>query len=175
MIHLDTLYDVIKMLDEADTYDNTYDAGVCFSHYTDNDPIDLCMTAIQKRIDPIKLNGREVIADVAGFVKEHMQLMYTVSQSFRLSMDSADPNNEEDVYYGVELVMALEPGNGSDDDYLYILHELEPEIFNKYIEKNWEKWAEEYHSYFDCMLPEFLALPEIAPRIKAWKEAHHEE
>ena len=166
MIQINNLYEMLALVEDADTYDNVFDSGVCWSQHDgktdDKEAYDLCMDAIQKRIDILKFShasyGFNLIADISGFVKQHMGLLHRVSQEHKWPMRSTDPDEDEDVYLGVKLLEALEIGEASEDEYVYLLMNLEPEIFQKWKTLSRDKWIDENEGYFDSMIPEVVKI-----------------
>lgn len=127
MIEIRTLYDLLKMVDSADVYDAHYDDGICWDLQDDDDDCCArCATAMAKHIEAISYRDRySAVADIGGFVKQHMQFCYELSQGFKWPMPDADPGNDESVYRGVQMVNAMQAGYACDEDYEAMLAELE--------------------------------------------------
>lgn len=131
MIEIKTLYDALKMFGGADTWDTVFDEVVCWEcpDEDDEDPCFKCAIEMAKRIDIVKVyqpsrNCWEFIADITKFVKEHIEFMYRLSQGFRWPMESADPNDDDSVYTGVQIVNAMQAGYACDEQYEAMLKEL---------------------------------------------------
>ena len=132
MVEMKTLQDALKVFDDCDVYDNTFDDGIAWcnseSYYNEDDHCFKCAVEMAKRIDLVKINkaqyGVELVADIAKFVMEHMEFMYKLSQNFRDPMPDADPENDESVYQGVRIVNAMQAGYACDDEYNAMLKEL---------------------------------------------------
>lgn len=129
MVELNTLYDALKMFDEGDTWDKDYDDVICWCLCDDDDdPCSKCATEMAKRIDLVKVNkvsyGVEFVADISKFVREHIHFMYELSQGFKWSMPNDDPEDDESMYRGVQIVNAMQAGYACDDDYNAMLKEL---------------------------------------------------
>lgn len=131
-IELSSLYDALKIFEDCDVYDDTYDDGIAWcnseDYYDNDDHCFKCAVEMAKRIDIVKINkgscGVSLVADIAKFVKEHMQFMYELSQNFRVPMPDADPENDESVYQGVRIINAMQAGYACDDEYDRMLKEL---------------------------------------------------
>ena len=129
MVELNTLYDALKMFESCDTWDKDYDDVICWELCDDNDdPCFRCATELAKRIDLVKVNrvsyGVELVADISGFVKKHMDFLHEFSQGFKWPMPDADPENDESVFRGVQIINAMQAGYACDDDYEAMLKEL---------------------------------------------------
>ena len=162
-IVINNLYEMLQLIESADTYDNTFDDGICWDFYDgSDDPCEICMEEVQKRIDVIKFincsHGIDLIADISQFVKDNMDTLYRISQEHRESMESKDVNDDESVYCGVRLVNAMQAGYASDDEYLYLLHKMTPEIFDAWLKRKGEDWLEENEEYLDSMMPEVVRV-----------------
>ena len=132
MIEMRTLYDALKMFESADTYDCEYDDGICWDLQDDDDDwCARCATEMAKNIEVVKMNkadyGVVLIADIGAFVKAHMAFMHELSQGFKWPMPDADPENEESVYRGVQIVNGMQAGYACDEDYEKMLNELNKE------------------------------------------------
>ncbi len=169
-IVINNLHDMLKLVESADTYDKTFDSGVCYDLYEDDEPIDICMTEVQKQIDVVSFHkviyGVDIVADIAGFVKKYMHRLYEMSQRFRTSMDSDDPDDDDSVYVGVTVVNALEPGGGSDDDYLYLLKAVNEEKYWGWLNKHGGDWLEDNAEYAEVMWNEV-----VTDAISIWPDA----
>lgn len=120
-----TMYDYLEDVDSTDVYDSEYDDGICWDfleEYEDEDIYDTCMREVQKRTYLVK-KGKpyNTIADISGFVRRYMDILYPISQDHREPMESADPNDEDAVYHGVRLINAMMCGYASDDEYESLL------------------------------------------------------
>lgn len=166
MIQINNLYDMLVLVDEADTYDNVFDSGVCWSHHdgktNDRETYDLCMDAVQKRIDILNFShasyGFDLVADISGFVRQHMGVLHRISQDHKWSMKSTDPDEDEDVYIGVKLLEAMEIGDATEDEYAYLLMHLDPETFQQWKLLNRDKWIDDNEEYFESMIPEIVRI-----------------
>ena len=169
-IVINNLYDMLKLIESADTYDKTFDHGVCYDLYEDNDPLDVCMTEVQKQIDIVSFNkasyGINLVADIAGFVKKYMHDLYVMSQRFRHPMESDDPKDDDAVYTGITIINALQPGYGADDDYLLLLKKINEEKYWEWIKKYGGDWLEENAEYVEVMWNEV-----VTDAIDEWPDA----
>lgn len=131
MIEIKSLYDALKMFGSADTWDKDYDEVICWERPENDDDDDVCFkcaTEMAKRIDIVNVykDGGvwEFVADITKFVKEHIKFMYELSQGFKWPMESADPNDDDAVYTGVQIVNAMQAGYACDEQYEAMLKEL---------------------------------------------------
>lgn len=129
MIELRTLYDALRLVESADTYDCVYGDVICWDLQDDDDDCcGRCATEMAKHIEVVKANKAEygvvLIADIGAFVRQHMEFMHELSQEFKWPMPDADPENDESVFRGVQMVNAMQAGYASDDEYERMLCEL---------------------------------------------------
>lgn len=114
-----SMYDALKQCESTDVCDQTYDDTICWDICDDMDGIESkCMTEIQKRTDIIEYQPPySTIADIQTFVKEHIEILYEISQKHRYPIPDADPENDDSVYYGVMLINAMMQGYATEDEY----------------------------------------------------------
>lgn len=129
MIEIKTLYDAMKVFGDADTWDKEFDEVICWDLCDDDKDICFrCATALAKSIEIVKVNRLghtfEFVADISKFVREHIQFMYELSQDFTWPMEDADPNNDESVYRGVQIVNAMQAGYACEEQYEAMMKEL---------------------------------------------------
>ena len=131
MIEIKSLYDALKMFGGADTWDTDFDEVICWElpSKDDDDVCSRCAIEMAKRIDIVRVyqayhNCWEFVADITKFVKEHIKFMYELSQGFKWPMESADPNDDDSVYTGVQIVNAMQAGYACDEQYEAMLSEL---------------------------------------------------
>ena len=129
MVEMNTIYDALKMLDDCDVWDAHYDDCIAWCLCDDDDDLcSKCATELAKRIELVKINrtqyGIELVADIGKFVKEHMNFMHEFSQGFKWPMPDADPENDESVFRGVQIINAMQAGYTCDEDYNAMLKEL---------------------------------------------------
>ena len=138
MYEMKNLLELLSVIKSADVYDNTYDDGICYDLYEEenDDPCWISGRLIQERIEPLVyrpavkgLNPKEVVADIAKFVKEHMQVLEFISRTHMEPMRSTDPENEDAVYYGVRLVNAMQAGYATNGDYMQMIWNLDEKEF----------------------------------------------
>lgn len=123
---INNMYDALKLCESTDVSDNVYDNCICWDLQDDEDSIESkCCTEIQKRTDIIRYAPPyNTIADIAGFVKQHMDILYVISQKHRLPMPDANPENDESMYCGVTLVNQMMQGYASNDEYEKLYNHL---------------------------------------------------
>lgn len=126
MIEMKTLYDLLKTVESVDVWDQHYDDVMCWELCDDDDdPCFRCATEMAKNIEVISYKDQyNGVADIGGFVKKHMPFLYELSQGFRWPMPDADPDNDESVLRGVQIVNAMQAGYACDEDYEAMLKEL---------------------------------------------------
>jgi len=131
MIEIKTLYDALKMFGGADTWDTEYDEVICWERCDDVQDEDVCFkcaTEMAKRIEIAKVfkDGGvwEFVADISKFVRQHIQFMFRLSQGFKWPMPNADPDDDESIYRGVQIVNAMQAGYACDEQYEAMLKEL---------------------------------------------------
>ena len=129
MIEVATLYDLLQLVDEADVYDAHYDDVICWCFDDDEDVCARCAMEMAKRIPACSWNRGSygevtAVADIGAFVKEHMQFCHELSQGFKWPMPDSDPENDESVFRGVQMVNAMQAGYACDEDYEAMLREL---------------------------------------------------
>lgn len=129
MIVIKTLYDLLRMVDSADVWDPHYDDVICWDLQDDSDDCCArCAMEMAKRIEAISYRDQyNAVADIGSFVKQHMQFMYEFSQGFKWPMESADPDDDESVFRGVQIVNAMQAGYACDEDYERMLAHLAEE------------------------------------------------
>ena len=129
-IVFDTLYDALKFFKSGDTYDRTYDTGVCWDlcDDEDGDEFDEVCTIMQKHIPLVNMHecsyGMEFVADITAFLLENLDFFYEYSQDFRWPIPTKDPEDEEyeeGLYYGVKVIESIMTGYIPEDDYPKLL------------------------------------------------------
>lgn len=175
VIEIKSLYDMLTLIESADTYDKTFDHGVCYDLYDDDEPISVCMTEVQKQIDIVSFHkasyGIDLVADIASFVRYHMHDLYLMSQRFKNPMESDDPEDDNAVYTGVTIINALQPGYGADDDYLLLLKKIDSEKYWKWMYEHGGDWLEANAEYAEVMWNEIVSdaisvWPDVLPAKK---------
>ena len=160
---IETMYDILSLIESADTSDTTFDDCVCWDFYTDEDePIDVCMAEVQKHIDLCDMfrcsYGFNLVADITKFVKEHIEPVFFISQFHREKMTSMNPEDMDSLYAGVRLINAMQAGYASDDEYLYLLKYINPDLYWKWMQN--EKYGYNCYSdneqYLDVMIQEIV-------------------
>ena len=126
-----TLYDALKYFESGDTYDKTFDTGVCWDlceQGNDADEFDKVCTIMQKHIPLESMSehkyGMEFVADIKAFVEENLDFFYDYSQDFKCKMLTKDPEHEdydESLYWAVKIVESIMTGYISDEDYPMLL------------------------------------------------------
>lgn len=128
MIVLKSLFDALLYIGDADVHDAHYDDVIAWCYDSDEDVCARCAMEMAKRIDITDIEkvsyGVEFTADIGAFVKQHMQFCYELSQGFKWPMPDADPDNDESVFRGVQMVNAMQAGYACDEDYEAMLAEL---------------------------------------------------
>ena len=126
-----TLFDALKYFESGDTYDKTYDTGVCWDlceQGDDADEFDKVCTIMQKHIPLESMHecsyGMEFVADITSFLVENLDFFYNYSQDFKWPISTKDPENEEyeeGLYYGVKIIESIMTGYIPEDDYPMLL------------------------------------------------------
>jgi hypothetical protein len=139
-----TVYDMMLLEDilsdgggsSHDVCDKIYDYVICWDLPDEIDEgdeyhYDEAVTDIMKHVPMVAIHGDNWEADVSQFVRDHVDLVYDVSQYFtclampdkNLDKKWKDMEYEEDdsLYQGVRTIMELMPGNGIADQYKLIV------------------------------------------------------
>lgn len=161
-IVINNLYDMLKLVESADTYDKKYAVGVCWDLYDDmTDPSDYAMTEIQKHIDIVSFHstsyGIELTADISGFAKEHMAALKTISKHWcRVKMKSIDPEDEDSVYIATDLIGLMQCGYTNDDACLYLLKDVDKEKYEAWRDRYGGDWLDSLGDDADSYMQEVV-------------------
>lgn len=162
-IVLNTMYDALSIIEDADTSDAHTGDCICWDFYSsDHDACDACMIEVQKQVEVANMYrcqyGVELTARISDFVQKNMDVLYRISQDHREPMESKDPEDDDSVYAGVRLVNAMQAGYGSDDEYLLLLKNIAPDVYWKWIQDEKKGFAcyEYDKGYFEVMIPEIV-------------------